>query len=301
MVKLLNVLNKIWLGLSVLLVGMGSVMSEAADGIWSDFKIIDIHGHCGTFAGYDLSEATLLANMKSYGVTRALISNIDGADMPGVTGCLSQNSANGECARIVGKHPQLLRGLLWCRPTDGKAESLRRFINMGRPGNPIFVGLKLHPEMNHFPADSGIVDPYMEICKEFGLPACFHCGADSSESSPERIYTLARRFPKVPVVLYHMGFGASHKQAIAVCKQAMTKKDADIYLETAQCSPEAVLEAIATVGADRVIFGTDATYFGKRHYSHYENLVATLKAKLKDTDFQKVVNGNAKRIFHGLI
>jgi predicted TIM-barrel fold metal-dependent hydrolase len=126
----------------------------------------------------------------------------------------------------------------------------------------------------------------------------FHSGSDdTSNSSPQKIYAVARRHPNVPVILYHMGFLGPHGSAIATVKAALTKKDAQLYLETSQADPDAVMQAIKTLGSERVLFGTDATYYGKEHYEKYEVMMARLRKELSAEDFAKVVRGNAERLF----
>lgn len=118
-----------------------------------------------------------------------------------------------------------------------------------------------------------------------------------SFSDPQRIYNIARRHPDVAVVLYHMGFGTDHSEAIAVAAQAIKNKDANLYLETSQASPEAVLRAIHELGSRRVLFGTDATYYGKTHYDEYKDLIFALK-KLSVREREDVLHENAKRLFY---
>lgn len=94
-----------------------------------------------------------------------------------------------------------------------------------------------------------------------------------------------------------MGFGTDHSEAIAVAAQAIKNKDANLYLETSQASPEAVLRAIHELGSRRVLFGTDATYYGKTHYDEYKDLIFALK-KLSVREREDVLHENAKRLFY---
>jgi predicted TIM-barrel fold metal-dependent hydrolase len=141
------------------------------------------------------------------------------------------------------------------------------------------------------------VDGYLALCEKYKIPAVFHCDRTGSNAAPEKIYAAGRRHPTVPIVLYHMGFLGPHDAAIAVAKAALTKGDAQLYLETSQADPQAVLQAIKELGSDRVLFGTDATYYGQEHYAKYEVLVARLKNELPAEDFAKVVRGNAEKLF----
>ena len=267
----------------------------ASAGKWSAYRIIDVHGHIGSFKGYDLSTETLLANAREYGMKLVLVSNIDGADLP-ETENIDETAANQRAVDFLRAHGEQFRGLLWSRPNDGSPANLEAFLS--DPATlSLFVGIKIHPEMNHFAADNPSVDGYLALCEKYNIPAVFHSDASGTHADPRRIYTVARRHPNVPVILYHTGFKTAHDSAIAVVKEALAAGDAQLYLETAQVKSGDVMRIIAEAGADRVLFGTDATYYGKEHYQRYEELIERLRTELSSDDFAKIVRGNAERLF----
>ncbi len=261
---------------------------------WSEYEVIDIHAHIGSFRGFDLKTETLLSNIRRFNIRLALISNIDGAHLPGTTLNLDENSANQMTLQTVQEYPGLLRALAWARPTDpdGSPANIEPFLR-----DHGFVGVKLHPEMNQFAADDTLVDGYLELCAKYEVPAVFHCGAVGSNSGPEKIYTAAKRHPTVAVIFYHMGFTGAYQQAISVVKESIVAKDANLYLGTAQADPHFVLAAVKELGADRVLFGTDATYYGQNHYEEYTDFVKLLHENLSESDFAKVMHGNAIKLF----
>ncbi len=291
------------LSTAVIVVSLGYLLMAnhfKTAGDWTDLHVIDAHAHIGSFAGYDLSTPTLLRNIESFGVKRALVSNIDGSNLPGVTGNLDEKTSNEITIQVVKEHPKILRGILWTRPADGDPKLIERLLNESKDadGQPIFVALKFHPEFNQIFADDEKLNPYMEICDRHKIPAVFHCGGARSYSSPERIYALAKRYPRVATVLYHMGFGTDHTAAIKVAKEAKDKGDAAVYLETAQAAPGGVLDAINQLGSTYVLFGTDATYFGREHYQQYQPQIDMLKKHLSKDDLDNVLHKNAERLFH---
>ena len=79
--------------------------------------IIDIHAHIGQFKGFVIGLEPLLANVRRYKVRMALVSNLNGANLPGITRNADERQANQETANAVKKYP-FLRGLAWARPTD---------------------------------------------------------------------------------------------------------------------------------------------------------------------------------------
>ena len=259
---------------------------------WQSYAIIDIHAHIGSFKGYDLRTETLLDNLNRHHIGLALISNIDGAALPGKTLNLDELAANDVTLQTVAAHPNLLRGLAWARPRDGSPKNLEPYLR-----NHGFVGVKLHPEMNNFPADDPRVDGYLALCEAYQVPAVFHCDQPGTNAAPERIYAVARRHPTVPIVLYHMVFLGPHAPAVRVVAEALQKHDANLYLETSQADPQAVLSAITELGSKRVLFGSDATYFGTDHYQHYHALIENLRDQLSKAELADVLHRNAERLF----
>jgi predicted TIM-barrel fold metal-dependent hydrolase len=264
---------------------------------WSALKIIDIHAHVGSFRGYDLSLQNLRENMQRHGITMALISNINAAELS-VTPNSDEIEANEAIVKIVSGEPNQFRGLVWVRPNDGSAQQIERFLSLKlADGSPVFVGMKFHPEMNHFKADDAKVDDYLKLCEKYNVPAVFHSGKPTINSSPDRIYNIAKRFPAVPVILYHMVAFGPHEPAIRVAKESLKNGDANLYLETSQAHPDAVIHAIQELGSNRVLYGSDASYYGKNHYERYSSLIERMLKELKADEVNDVVHGNARRIF----
>lgn len=267
----------------------------------SDHAVIDCHAHIGSFRGYDLREETLLDNLDRHGIALALVSNIDGASLDDRAANHSEEEANRIAAEAVRRHADRLRGLLWVRPPDGDVAVLEPFLGErlagGRWTPRLFVGLKLHPEMNGFAADAPEVDPYLRLGAAHRLPVVVHCDGALDAAAPGRIYSLARRHPEVDVVLYHMGFGGPHGPSIDVAERARERGDARLYLETAQADPDAVVEAVERAGADRVLFGSDATYYGAHHYEEYGKMIDRMERALAPTELAAVLYGNSRRLF----
>lgn len=273
-----------------------------ADGpLFRGVSVVDCHAHLGRFEGYDLSPETLLSELEGAGVDLALVSNIDGASVPGKTANLSQEEANARTAELVRAHPGRLRGLLWARPDREDPGGLERFLGetvvSRRWTRRLFVGVKLHPEMNQCPADDPRVDPFLELAKEAGLPVVVHSDGRVDEASPERIAALGRRHPDVGVVLYHMAFHGPHERAIRVVERSVVDGEGRLYLETSQADPGAVVEAVRRVGARRVLFGSDAPYYGKGHYGRYRPQIDALGGAVDADGRRRILYQNSLELF----
>ncbi len=265
-----------------------------------------MHAHIGSFEGYDLSQETLLAETAGAGVALALVSNIDGAAVPGKTRGLPEGRTNRATGRFVRSYPDRFRGLLWGRPDVGDASALEPFAALeavdgsgagARWTRRLFVGVKLHPEMNHTPADAPAFDPYLAFARRHGYPVVAHCDGLVDDASAARLLALARRHPDVPLVLYHTGFQGPHEPAMAAAEAALRDGSAQLWLETAQLPPGRAVEAVERVGPGRVLFGTDATFFGRGHYARYDGQREALARALPPAEFARVMGGNARALF----
>jgi predicted TIM-barrel fold metal-dependent hydrolase len=265
----------------------GPPPAAGEDELWRVAAPIDVHAHIGSFAGYDLTLATLLSEMTRFHVELALVSNVDGAALPGTTADLPEREANSRTLEVVRAHPRL-RGLAWARPgdPDGSPANLEPYLR-----DHGFVGVKLHPVFNRFEADSARAAAYVELCERYRVPVVIHCGA------VDPIVRLARRFPGVPVVLYHAGFGTDHQEAIGAVERSARARDARLYLETSQVEAPAAAEMVRRAGASRVLFGTDATYYGKGHYRRYTPVLRLLGRTLGAGELALVLRENARRLF----
>ena len=254
--------------------------------------IVDIHAHIGQFKGFQIGLKPLVRNVQRYKIRFALVSNLDGANLPGTTKALDEVQANEETVSAIRNYP-FLRGLAWARPVDpgSSPKNLEPFLR-----DKGFVGMKLHPKFNQFNADDPRVDPYLDLCEAYDVPAVFHCGEEKT-CHPRTIYRIAQRHPKVAIVLYHMVFFGDSALAISVAEEAKTKGDARIYLETSQTGAPAILEAVRRVGSEHVLFGSDATYYGEDHYSQYLDTLRSLKKNLSPRDYENVTSLNALKLF----
>ena len=293
--------------LLVLVAACSRSATRADPADWRDLEVVDVHAHLGSYGTFDLRLATLLRYLERSATRLALVSNLDGSSAQ-PTGRLGSAAANQVTLEAVRQHPGRLRGLLWANPVAATAADLEPFvattIDGSAAGERAFVGLKLHPDFDRYLADDRRVDPFLDLCRRHRLVAVFHCGPPGTGSAPERIAAAARRHPTVPVVLYHMGAdgfdggsGSGQQAAIAVVEKSLAAGDADLYLETSQTPAKWILEAVRRVGEGRVLFGTDATYFGATHFESYAPIVSRLRRELPAPALAAVMGGNARRLF----
>jgi hypothetical protein len=117
-----------------------------------------------------------------------------------------------------------------------------------------FIGIKLMPFKHKFEGGDGILRPFMDLARELGLYVTIHTGPN--ESMPIKAQALAAGWPKVPIVLDHMGMRSWVGQAIELAKTY-----SNVYLLTtviAAAEPFRVRAAVNALGPERVIFGSNS-------------------------------------------
>ena len=247
--------------------------------LWLGVDPVDAHVHARTPGLDPMGFASLRTALASGGMTHALVSWQDNAFVD----------------RVSDRVPWLTR-LVWVRPGGPSPDDVRRRLADGA------VGLKLHPSFDEYPADTPGLDPYLEVAAEAGVPVTVHTAPGPSD--PDLVRSLAERFPRVPVVLYHtfLGLPEGRRRAARHAQQLP-----NLYLETSWCRADEVRRLIDEVGPDRVLFGSDAAVDGTVHFvrqppnvemieTYNEGLLSLARTLPADT-FRAFVRDNTRRLF----
>jgi predicted TIM-barrel fold metal-dependent hydrolase len=152
---------------------------------------------------------------------------------------------NDYIAKCVQKYPNRLVGFGRTDPRRGK-DAITELVRMKK--NLKLAGLKLHPMVECFRPDHPFFAKFFQKTAELNLPILFHTG--DGFSSPGLIVGIAKRYPKLPIILGHLKEG---------CVNAL-KEAENVYVETSGTIPE-FIEMAVDVDEDRVLFGSDAPYY----------------------------------------
>ena len=148
-------------------------------------------------------------------------------------------------------------------------------------------GLKLMPPRHGYVISSQDCDPFMDAALMLSIPVTIHSGP--SPAHPLEIAALCARHPNVPVIMDHMGHRYWSDQAIQAARQCES-----IHLGTtiAAFEPGLIARAVREVGAERVVFGSNAP-------SAFPDLaVESIKrAKLGDRAEELILGENLARIY----
>lgn len=126
----------------------------------------------------------------------------------------------------------------------------------------------------------------MKAAEKLEVPVYIHSSRESSLSSPLVVARLADFFPRVVIIMGHMG-GCSKETFLA------TEKHSNIFLETSGVAdPRLIQYAVDRLGAERVLFGSDYPYLNlKKEKAKVECL------KLTEEEKRLIMGRNAEKLF----
>jgi hypothetical protein len=218
-------------------------------------------------------------------------------------------------AVAVARHPGRFVGLFMLNVSapDAEARAMRAFRDLGLRCACLF------PAMHRYPLDDERVARVFEIAAAHRGAIFAHCGYlsvgarvklgipsrfDLRLGDPLALAVTAARFPTVPVVIPHFGAG--------FFREALMAADAcpTIHLDTSSSNcwvkylrgltlSEVFRRALAVVGPDRLVFGTDSSFFprGWHRVIHGAQRAALDELGVEAVATEKIFGGNFDRIF----
>lgn len=271
-------------------------------------KIIDSHVHCGKWTNDTFSTKSVLQffdrkfNNGKDKVDKVIISNLD---------CIINDACKKPYKDEITGNIEIIEKSLAtkqlipfvvCQPGYGCADNIELLIN-AYPG--VIKGLKFHPACLECSANDASYFPYLKLAQKYNLPCLFHSEVLSDEvgnlvrngvSDPVYIYETAQRFPKVPVILGHMGLGGgkAHEAAEEVLIESINKGNSNLYADLAWVdwdNPEKphivdIIDKLLNTSkgdkTERLLFGTDAPLgvFGEKALKQkdaYDNNIKNIK------------------------
>ena len=183
------------------------------------------------------------------------------------------------------------------------AEEIRK---LGRAG---VRGIKIHPVYQGVDADDPRFLRILEKAGEEGLCVVAHAGDDigfpgEMQSSPEKFARALTLVGDVKLILAHMGGWKQWEQVAPLFANTSVMLDTSFslgeipYLEEGIPSEEkqllteqAFCDLVRTIGAKRILFGTDSPWSGQR-----ESLDAIQNLPLSDEEKELILGKNAENI-----
>jgi hypothetical protein len=247
--------------------------------------VIDIHTYLDRRPGASLTPTAADAYAQACGVDLILVSNTPDARQHEVDANLACLQACQGCQRLAP--------LYWARP--GSFDSnLHAFI--GALDSEPFAGAVFSLSTGDAAAggEGSALDAYVIALKKLGLAALFDVSA--GQAAIEQVGALARRHPSLNAVVRGAGRAHGWLQAVAEVRRGVQRGDANLYLDSAGARIEEVVEAVAALGAERILFGSGGTIGDQNDAQGCRGFLADLNKRLAAADFRKVTGDNPARL-----
>lgn len=238
--------------------------------------IVDAHAHYGAWLSSSEADTPerFSAILDSFEIRATVVSSARAILYDIISG-------NAEVADLLEKEPRAY-GAIVVNPNH-RAASLAELSRHGQ--NDRFVAAKLHPDYCGVATDSPANMAIYRRLLDMDMPLVVHTWG---LSGVEAAASAARAFPDLRIVMFHMGADAWRTAAQRACEYA------NLWLETASTvsEPSWIRDAVAIVGARKVLFGTDMTLLTPAWA-----LGAARAAGLDKDDFDMVMGRNAIEFF----
>jgi predicted TIM-barrel fold metal-dependent hydrolase len=189
------------------------------------------------------------------------------------------SASNKFIQRVAEKYPNHFIGFAWINPNEtNAAKEVRTAVNEWN-----LKGLKLHLEM-HPSSISKLREVFAEA-ENLSIPICVHLGEDFS-----CIEKLSQEY-KVPVIVAHLGTGVYRLEIERLKKAIVLAKRENVCLETSGNTYPFVNYAVDSLGASKVILGSD--------FPHEHPLVSVQIVQLLDLsayDKEVILGLNIRKI-----
>ncbi len=210
---------------------------------------------------------------------------------------------------FISLNPERFVGYTTFDPTDrANAELLRRQVDEHG-----VRGLKLYPMAQGFRVDDEACDEVYDVCEAKGIPVIIHFGIsidathDLRYGNPLDLSGPALRYPSVNWIIPHFGAGF-FRETLMVAVQRH-----NVYIDTSSSNNWVTWDpcrltvsdlfgrTVDAVGSDRLLFGTDSSFFPRGYRTNILNdqLAICDDLGLSPEQIDSIFCGNIRRILDG--
>jgi uncharacterized protein len=242
-------------------------------------KIIDGHIHIGKwsniFFDYETTVRQAIDVMKSSGVDAAV--------------CLPADATPNEklLNEINSQFGFQFFFAAWINPDDKELDS---FLDKNMDSVSLF---KIHSSIQRRKITDESYKKYIELAIDNNKPIVVHCGRWKEMASYEYPLELAKKYPELKIILAHLG-GDQPGLYLECAEEVKRINSKNIYLGTESIREfYFVNKVVKTVGAERVIFGSDYNLGLPKMY-----IPVIDSLDISDEEKELIFSGNILRILN---
>lgn len=206
-------------------------------------------------------------------------------DRAGVDYCGVYCRNNDFAKKSVEEHTDRLFGMAWAIPSDaGSLEVVETCLRDYQ-----FKGLKLNmPTSKATLTPNRVMRDFFQLLIDYDAVLLAHSTeGDHIFSMPYQFEQVARAFPKLKIIMAHIGAPDDCEEAIRVAQW-----NKNVYLGSHAAPGSVIRMAVERAGADKVILGTDWPF------QDFEVEMKKIEMAVPDAADRKLVLGeNTKRMF----
>lgn len=257
-------------------------------------QAIDVHAHFGTYHRADSPSLfnELVSADAAAVLLRATQANVQTSIVSPLSGLLPRGLADAVAGNVEAEAvTSATDGLLqWVIAHPLQVETFRQVDEM--LSQPQCVGIKIHPE-EHVYAIRQHGDLLFELAARHDAIVLAHSG--DPNSWPADFVDFANAHPNVMLILAHLGNGggAAGDPALQV-RAIQDSRHGNVFVDTSSARsmiPGLLEWAVREIGADRILFGTDAPL-----YSTAMQRARIDFADISVEDKRKILCDNAARL-----
>jgi predicted TIM-barrel fold metal-dependent hydrolase len=242
--------------------------------------IIDVHTHLGYDYVFEenFTAENLVLNMDKNGIDACIL-------QPGTTFDLKTiMEQHNAIANLAKKMPNRIFGMANPNPHLSTSKYRKELLRCVNELN--FVAVKLHPLAHAVNPVLSAGRRVFETAFDLGIPVMVHTGSGIPWALPSAVMSMAVEFPSQKIILAHSGSAIFSNEASLAAKMCP-----NIFLETSWMPSISVREFCKTLGANRIMFGSD----------HSENMASELAKYytigLSDEEIGWCLGKTAKTVF----
>lgn len=222
------------------------------------------------------------------------------------TSTLSFEEQHSYVLQSVQKYPQRLIGgivmhaRLWSQEVHHAIQSMVRDHG--------FRMMYIHPSLHKYwlpiqtpsegESSKQMLYPLFEAARELDIPVYIHTG-EQPYSLPATVDFVAGEFSDVKIIIGHLG---TQGEMFTIEALLVLSRHDNVFIETSFAMPHMLIEAVHSVGAERVIFGSNCPPLEPTHQLLNVEEALTLDPpvgmNLNFEDTRKVMGGNLARLLN---